>query len=307
MITILDGGMGQELIARSTSEPTYLWATKVMMDQPELVRQVHDDFFAAGASVATTNTYAIHHDRLIPVGLDDQFAALHETACKVAGAARDSACASACDSGGGGQVAGAIGPLVGSYRTDPLPEDAVAHFTEICQIQAPFVDFFLYETVSTVEQVRAALEGAAQANMKLADKALAKPVWIAVSVDDEDGTMLRSGEALADVVPLIEAADHAAALLINCTTPESVTKGVDVIKGTSKPFGAYANGFTRITQSFVQEGATVRELSARTDLTPDAYAAFAEDWAQKGATIIGGCCEVGPAHIQEIARRLTKT
>ena len=80
---------------------------------------------------------------------------------------------------------------------------------------------------------------------------------------------------------------------------------VDVIKGCDKPFGAYANGFTEITQSFVQVGATVQDLSARTDLTPHAYAAFAEDWAKMGVTIIGGCCEVGPAHIAELVRRLT--
>lgn len=49
MITILDGGMGQELIVRSAQEPTRLWATQVMIDTPELVRAVHDDFFAAGA------------------------------------------------------------------------------------------------------------------------------------------------------------------------------------------------------------------------------------------------------------------
>ena len=47
MITILDGGVGQELIARNVAEPTPLWATKVLIEQPELVRAVHDDFFAA--------------------------------------------------------------------------------------------------------------------------------------------------------------------------------------------------------------------------------------------------------------------
>ena len=99
--------------------------------------------------------------------------------------------------------------------------------------------------------------------------------------------------------------DHADALLVNCATPEAVTAAVDVIKGCNKPFGAYANGFTGITRSFVQVGATVRELSTRTDLTPDTYAEFAEEWAEMGATIIGGCCEVGPAHIAEIVRRLT--
>ena len=62
-ITLLDGGMGQELVARSGDEPTPLWATRVMIHHPELVRAIHDDYFAAGATVATTNTYAIHHDR----------------------------------------------------------------------------------------------------------------------------------------------------------------------------------------------------------------------------------------------------
>ncbi|MEM6624718.1 MAG: homocysteine S-methyltransferase family protein [Pseudomonadota bacterium] len=285
MITILDGGMGQELIHRTKAEPTPLWATRVMLDEPELVRAVHDDFFAAGAMVATTNTYAIHHDRLIPAGIDDQFEALHRIGCEIACAARDAA--------GGGQIAGAIGPLIGSYITTPLPEDAIERFDEICRIQAPYVDHFLIETVSSVEQVRATLAGATGHG---------KPVWLSVSVDDYDGTKLRSGEPLEAVM---DWSDQADALLVNCATPEAVTVAVDVIKGTEIPFGAYANGFTEITQSFVQVGATVKELSARTDLTPDAYAEFAEDWAKMGATIIGGCCEVGPAHIAELVRRLT--
>lgn len=70
LITLLDGGMGQKLVARSGDEPTPLWATRVMIDHPGLVKAIHDDYFAAGASVATTNTYNNLHDRLIGVGLD---------------------------------------------------------------------------------------------------------------------------------------------------------------------------------------------------------------------------------------------
>ena len=285
MVTILDGGIGQELMARSAMAPTPLWATKVLIEEPEVLRAVHDDFFAAGATVATTNSYAIHHDRLIPAGLDGQFEPLHRKACQIARASRDAA--------GGGRIAGAIGPLIGSYQTGPLPPDAVDRFAEICRIQAPYVDHFLIETVSALEHVRVALAGA---------RGHGKPLWLSVSVDDHDGTKLRSGEPLEGVMDCI---DHADALLVNCATPEAVTTAVKVIKGCGKPFGAYANGFTGITQSFVQVGATVRELSTRTDLTPEAYAAFAEEWARMGATIIGGCCEVGPAHIAEIVRRLT--
>lgn len=285
MITILDGGMGQELMARTAVEPTRLWATQVMLDRPELVRAVHDDFFAAGAMVATTNTYALHRDRLVPVGMEDQFVALHNTACQIAQAARDEV--------GRGFVAGSLGPLTGSYMNAPLPQDAIARFDEICRLQAPFVDLFLIETAAAIAQVQAAVGGAVGHG---------KPVWLAVSVDDKDGTKLRSGEPLEEVMAWTDPVD---ALLINCATPEAVSVALEVIKNTDKPFGAYANGFTKIADSFVKVGATVKELSARTDLTPSLYADFAERWAEMGATIIGGCCEVGPAHIAELARRLT--
>lgn len=285
MITLLDGGMGQELMARSSAAPTPLWAAKVLLDEPELVRAVHDDFFAAGAVVATTNSYAIHHDRLIPAGLDDRFEDLHRAACDIACASRDAA--------GGGRVAGAIGPLNGSYRSGPLPGDAIARFSEICRLQAPFVDLFLIETASAIAQVRATLTGALGHG---------KPIWLSVSVDDRDGTRLRSGEPLEAVMEYIDRCD---ALLVNCATPEAVSVALEVMRGVDTPFGAYANGFTEIDPGFVRDGATVSALTARTDLTPGAYADFAEAWADMGATIIGGCCEVGPAHIAEIARRLT--
>jgi homocysteine S-methyltransferase len=105
--TLLDGGMGQELIARSTNPPTALWATQVLLESPELVKAVHDDYFKAGADIATTNTYAIHHDRLEPYNLDHKFVELHQQACWLAAQARDEH--------GTGLVAGSLGPLGWSY------------------------------------------------------------------------------------------------------------------------------------------------------------------------------------------------
>ena len=69
-ITLLDGGMGQELLARTGDTPTPLWATRVMIDHPDVVCAIHGDYFAAGATIATTNSYAIHHDRLERFDLD---------------------------------------------------------------------------------------------------------------------------------------------------------------------------------------------------------------------------------------------
>jgi S-methylmethionine-dependent homocysteine/selenocysteine methylase len=76
------------------------------------------------------------------------------------------------------------------------------------------------------------------------------------------------------------------------------------LKTAGLPFGAYANGFEKITQEFLGDKPTVDSLSARRDLTPAAYADHVMGWIEQGATIVGGCCEVGPAHIKEIAERL---
>ncbi len=284
-ITLLDGGMGQELVARSVAEPTPLWATKVMLDEPELVQAIHADYFAAGAEIATVNSYAIHRDRLSPHGIEDQFETLHKAACELAKAARDAH--------GSGLIAGSLGPLGWSYTTDTPPEDAADRFAEVAALQAPYVDFYLIETAASIEQAKAALDGG---------KTVGKPVWLAVSVDDTDGTKLRSGEPVADALDMA-LAGGADAFLINCATPEAVSQALEVVQGSPIPFGAYANGFTKIVQSFAKAGTTVKELTARKDLSPERYADFAQTWVDLGATIIGGCCEVGPAHIAELSRR----
>lgn len=287
-ITLLDGGMGQELLARTGDEPTPLWATQVMIDHPDVVRQVHADYFAAGATIATTNTYAIHHDRLIPFGRDHLFETLHRKALAQARAARDAH--------GSGRIAGSIGPLGASYRTDldlPLAE-ATARNAEIARLLGPEVDLILLETQATLAQCEGALAGA---------QAAGKPVWLSVTVDDRDGSRLRSGEPISGLAPLV-ARYKPTAVLANCSVPEAMAAALAELKRLGPPFGAYANGFTHISDEFLKASPTVKTLSHRHDLTPERYAEFALSWVNAGATIVGGCCEVGPAHIRLLAQRL---
>ena len=286
-ITILDGGMGQELVARA-GKATSLWSVQALLDNPEMVRAVHDEYFAAGAEIATTNTYSALPDRLEPHGLLDQLKNLQIIACTQASNARDAH--------GSGRVAGSLGPMGFSYQPDLAPpsEQAAEIYAEICKIQASFVDLFICETMSSVDQARGALMGASVVD---------KPVWVALSVDDSDGTKLRSGEDVSDALPLL-AEFNPAGVLINCSLPEAVSVAIPILAGQGVPVGAYANGFTGIHSDFNAVGATVDMLKTRTDLGPDAYATFAEQWVASGATIVGGCCEVGPAHIAELKKRL---
>lgn len=287
-ITLLDGGMGQELVARSGDEPTPLWATRVMIDHPGLVRAIHDDYFAAGATVATTNTYSIHHDRLERFDLDYLFHALHLRALAEVHESRGAH--------GSGRIAGSLGPLVATYRPEVTqPVDVAApKYAEIARILGPHVDLFLCETLASVEMCEGAVKGAAVAG---------KPVWLSVTVDDHDGSCLRSGERIEDLQRAIDAYP-VAAVLANCSVPEAMAAALAGLSKLGLPFGAYANGFTHISGNFLKDAPTVKELTHRHDLTPEKYADFAMSWIEAGATIVGGCCEVGPAHIRHLAERI---
>lgn len=287
---ILDGGMGQELVARA-GKATSLWSVQALLDAPEVVRQVHDEYFAAGADIATTNSYSVLPDRLEPHGMLDRLEELARLACQLASDAREAH--------GSGMVAGGLGPQGFSYQPDKAPpaEQAAEAYAKLAQIHAQYVDVHLLETMSSLDQARGGLMGAGVTG---------KPVWVALSVRDDDGTRLRSGELLSDVMPLLEEFNPAA-VFINCSKPEAVDTAIPILAKSGRVVGAYANGFTGIAADFNKVGATVDMLSARRDLDPNAYADFADGWAANGATIIGGCCEVGPAHIAELSRRLKAT
>ena len=288
-IVLLDGGTGQELIHRSSRPPTRLWSASVMMDEPGLVEAVHRDFIDAGARVLTLNNYTATPQRLAREQRADWFTGLHQAAILAAQRSRQHARQPKDIS-----LAGCLPPLVSSYHSADVPQAEVCldQYRQLVAAQAHAVDLFLCETLSTVVEVQTAVKAACESG---------KTVWVAMTVDDQDGTRLRSGQTLADGVAAA-VAGGADAVLINCSWPEAATQGMDVLSASGLPFGAYANGFTQANH--LQKGATVATLQARADLDPIRNAQHAMAWVAKGARIVGGCCEVGPAHIRELAQVL---
>ena len=196
-----------------------------------------------------------------------------------------------------GLLAERLGATVAAAYSDPEVSGYRRNRPGLLQllryVDAGRVDLIICETVASLAHARAIMEAALSVGL---------PVWLSVTVDDRDGTKLRSGEAVADVC---EIGAGAGALLANCSAPEAMGAALDALKAAGKPFGAYANGFTQITANFLKDSPTVDALSARRDLSPAIYAQYALAWVAQGATIVGGCCEVGPAHITELARVLT--
>ena len=289
-IVLLDGGMGQELIKRAPEGPTSLWSARVMIDHPEIVKAVHLEYIRAGAKVITVNAYSATRDRLEGAGFGDRFEELQRLACELAMQARD-------ESGEDVTIAGCLPPLQWSYRPDLAndPDEIAPAYAEIARLQAPHVNLFLAETMSASGQGLGAVRGAAEGGG-------GKPIWVAWTVADDASGLLRSRETVAEAAAALEGLPVAARLL-NCSPPEAISAALPGVAALGGPFGAYANGFAAISDEY-KPGATVKALAGRADLGPAAYADFALGWIDQGASIVGGCCEVGPAHIAELARRL---
>ena len=287
-VTLLDGSVGQELVKQYGEKPTPLWSTEIMLKDPNMVSDIHSAYFEAGATIATTNSYTILRDRLKHFALEHEVHNLWNSSVAAACKARDKF--------GSGRIAGSIGPLRASYRPDICPpvEEASSIYKEKVESIAPMVDILLVETVCSLKQAEGVLAATDNSN---------KPVWISFSVDDNDGTKLRSGENLEDVKAVIN--NHfVEAVLINCSPPEVVGNALSILSKMGLAFGAYANGFSKISSDFLKTRPTVDALTARKDLGPEEYSNFVTDWIRNGASIVGGCCEIGPTHISKIAQKI---
>ena len=288
-ITLLDGSMGQELIHRGAGGNSLLWAAEALFKSPGTVRDIHQDYIRAGADIITTNSYSTIRHKFEAAGLMDRFVEMNQLAGQLAVEAR-----AHCERPV--LIAGSLPPQRGSYRPDRVGAfiDIEPLYREQADLLAPYVDFFICETMSTAGEARAAAVGAL---------ATGKPVWVSWTLEDtckERATpLLRSGERIKQAFRQLE--DLAvSAFLVNCSMPEAITPAIPALASLSDfPVGAYANAFTPIPEKWDYQGNQTLP-PARTDLGPRAYAAHAARWIDAGARIIGGCCEVGPAHIKAL-------
>ena len=286
--------MGQELINRKASGQGVLWSAKALFDSPQAVVAVHEDYIRAGADVITTNSYACIRNNFEPAGLVHRLGEMNRLAAELAHRARDQC-------GKPVLIAGSMGPQYGSYRPDLVGsyEETEALYREQAEFLAPHVDLFLCETMSCRLEARAAVTAAT---------ATGKPVWLSWSIEDSGAANLRSGESVRAAWEDI-ADTGISAVLLNCSPPEAISKVLPgLVSICDLPVGAYANTFTPIPEKWNFHGEESIPPS-RKDVTPQAYSEHAANWFLAGARIIGGCCEVGPAHIEKLqySRRIWRT
>lgn len=288
MIYLLDGGMGQELVHRSSSDKSdNLWSARTLLDEYDLVKDLHKDFIMAGAQGIIINSYAITPHRLKLYNMQDQFNSLQTKACTAAIEARQETQKQV-------DIFGSLPPLVASYHktVGVARQDAVDVYRRMVDIQLKYVDGFICETVCSIEEAEIVTDVALESGKK---------VWLSYTVNDQDGTYLRGGEQLEFGVEHFEQS-NVDAVLINCSYPEAIEQSMQVCKNFNKPFGGYPNGFDSVEP--LLPGGDVSVLNKRKDFNKDVFVDSVIKYIDHGATIIGGCCEVGPEYISAVNEAL---
>lgn len=295
-VTVLDGGMGKHLERSGAPFRQPEWSALALLEDPDSVRRAHDDFIAAGADVIIANAYAV-----VPFHLgDERFAARGAELASLAGRiAREAADAADHPV----LVAGSLPPLFASYEPDQFrPDDAPALWDVLVAAQAPFVDFWIGETVSSIaeaEAIMAAVDRGASAPGAAPDE-----LWMSFTVpDDPPGAEvhLRSGETIADAVAAV--GERVSAILFNCSPPEAIGVALghvhealgDNPRGVRT--GAYANAFEPKEEGYAANAVI---LGRRDDMTPEGYQHSCATWVADGASIVGGCCQMFPEHIEAL-------
>ncbi|MCP3889300.1 MAG: homocysteine S-methyltransferase family protein [Desulfobulbaceae bacterium] len=293
-ITLLDGGMGRELLRKGAPFQQPEWSALSLMEAPELVRKTHESFAAAGSDILTTSNYAVVPFHIGEKRFSNEGAKLTALSGQLG---RQTASAYGC------KVAGSIPPLFGSYRPDLfIPERAPALLKIIVDALSPYVDLWLAETTSSIHEAQAVAQALSDDD---------RPLWISFTLLDGEESQdktprLRSNEEVTSaVISAIELG--VSAILFNCSQPEVMSPAIDTAINQLKrlkfdlPIGVYANAFP-VMQKNALANSTMQAI--RQELDPSGYLDFVDTWCQLGATIIGGCCGIGPEHIATLSERL---
>ena len=287
---ILDGGMGQELLARGMTPKGTLWSANAILDENyhKLLRDTHRDFVKAGAEVIVTTTFTTRRKRLRDNNVEEKFEYLNKKAGEIAFDVKKEF--------PNIFVAGGIPPQNLTYEADDRgEEEIIKNFNEQAKLLNPYVDFFYFDVWSSIKEFKCGIKAIKEFN---------KPYLIGIHISE--GINLPSGENISDIKNIID--EQLLGIMLSCVSPENYENNVEELKGLNVPFGFKINGFITTkpkdgyNQNFIDSNGNPNEfLGKRKDLTPQKIGEIVKKFKDNGATILGGCCETRPSHISAMA------
>jgi len=293
-VRILDGGMGQELLAKGLKAKGSLWSATALIDKKyhQMVIEAHLNFIKSGADVIVTNNFSARKVRMIQNNVEKQYSYANQKAGELAVKAREISKKNIL-------IAGSLPAQNNTYELDQRDKNLIEkNFYDQAILLKPFVDFYYLDVLCGSKECEIALNVAEKLNL---------PVLVGLHV--KKNSKLPSNESIKQVVEKCKNKNWLG-LILACVSPEIIENSVDEIKKINIPFGFKANLWKAEEPFPVYKFASPTDkigtnpneaMGTREDYTGEKFLKFSKKMMSKGATILGGCCETKPFHIKKIS------
>ncbi|MDD3394410.1 MAG: homocysteine S-methyltransferase [Anaerotignum sp.] len=292
---ILDGAFATELERRGCDLNDPLWSAKFLMENPDIIGAVHEDYFKAGADCAITASYQATFEGFMKRGMTKQEAKeLLQLSVQIAVKVRDRFWENEENRSNRPKpiVAASVGPY-GAFVADgseyrgnyglTKAELEEFHRERMATLIEVGPDILACETIPCLIEAQAIVN----------DLEAHPGVFAWISFSAKDGEHINSGERMEDCARWLDGHPQVAAIGVNCTPPEFMESLIcEIRKGTNKPIVVYPNS----GEQYDAETKTWHGCS-----TGLCYSDSAKLWFEKGASLIGGCCRTTPEDIHNIA------
>ena len=291
---ILDGGMGQELLAKGLKAKGSLWSATALIEKKyhQLVVDAHLDFIKSGADVIVTNNFSARRTRMIQNKVEEHFNYANEKAGELALKAKEISKKNVL-------IAGSLPGQNDTYVLDQRDKKIIEKgFHDQAKLIKPFIDFFYLDVLCGTRECELALNVVEKMNL---------PVLVGLHV--KKNGKLPSNENISEVVEKCKNKNWLG-IILACVSPEIIEKTIDEVKQLDIPFGYKANLWKTEEPVPVHKFASpsdeigtdpAKVMGTREDYTDVMFLEFSKKMISKGATILGGCCETKPFHIKKIA------
>ena len=291
---ILDGGMGQELLAKGLKAKGSLWSATALIEKKyhQLVVDAHLDFIKSGADVIVTNNFSARRTRMIQNKVEEHFNYANEKAGELALKAKEISKKNVL-------IAGSLPGQNDTYVLDQRDKKIIEKgFHDQAKLIKPFIDFFYLDVLCGAKECELALNVVEKMNL---------PVLVGLHV--KKNGKLPSNENISEVVEKCKNKNWLG-IILACVSPEIIEKTIDEVKQLDIPFGYKANLWKTEEPVPVHKFASpsdeigtdpAKVMGTREDYTDVMFLEFSKKMISKGATILGGCCETNPSHVKKIA------
>lgn len=307
-IVILDGGLATEIQDRGYDLNDELWSAKILFQDPDIIEQVHYEYFKAGADIGISASYQASVEGFAKRGYGKEDAEkLVKLSVELVKNARSRLWKELSEEEKAKRpypvVAGSVGPYAAffadgsegrAYDEKVTREDFIRyHRPRIKWLLEAGAEILSVETLPSLKEAQAVLE-------ILKDY---PEVYAWFSFNAHTHSEISEGTPVIECARALEGYRQVAAVGVNCVAPELVSDLLrEITKATTKPIVVYPNA----GKAF--DADTKEWLSTSSDLSRQPYT-FGEGtkrWHEEGASVIGGCCKTNPENIKEIAAWVRK-